>query len=499
VRRHRADDDASAEATALMTPGALVMAVTGLGGFLVSLDVSIANTLLTPIGRELGVADRAALSWIITGYAIAFAAVLVPAGRVADRIGRRRSCLAGLLVFAAGSVLCGIAPNLWVVLVGRVVQGFGAATVAPASLGLLLSVTGTRLRAVYTARWIGAAALGMCLGSIVGGLLTDAGSWRWAFLANLPVVLLVLIASPRLPETPRQPGSSLPDPVGAVLLAAAAASLTLGISEATAWGVTSVRTTAALAAGIGLGALFVRRSGRVADPLLDLALLGRRRVALATATTVLYAAAFFGMLFTHVLFLVGWWHLSLVQAGLVIVPMGTVVVLMTTRIGGLAAVTGYRLPLVLGSGLMGAGLLLGSALAVGQHWAWVWLVPIVLTGLGIGLCYPLLGAAAVEGLPGSALGAASAVNQCARQMGAALGVAVSVAALGVAEPVPLARFQAAWLVAACFCAAAAITSAFMPGRGPAVVRQVDALAAVTAGSRPASPHRQRQSSHSGSM
>src|SRR5262245_5205595 len=237
--------DAGARTATRGTPGAGVFVVTAVGGLLVSLDVSVANALLPAIGRDFAGDGRAALSWVITGYAIVFAAALVPAGRVADRAGRRRTYLAGLGIFAGGSLLCGIAPDLDVLLAGRTLQGLGAAAASPASLGLLLAAWEDRHRAQYAARWTGAAAVGVCLGPLVGGAVTTAVDWRWAFLVNLPVVAAVAVAAPRLlPESPRHPGRPLPDPVGAVVFAVAAAALTLVLSETTTWGVVSARTLA---------------------------------------------------------------------------------------------------------------------------------------------------------------------------------------------------------------------------------------------------------------
>ncbi|MDT4974890.1 MAG: hypothetical protein QOG98_648 [Pseudonocardiales bacterium] len=454
---------ARVESARAVRPGPAVFLLTSLGGFLVSLDVSIANSLLPAIGADFHTADRAALSWIITGYAIVFAAVLVPAGRLADRAGRRRVYLGGLITFGVGSALCGGAPNLPFLLSGRILQGVGAAAASPASLGLLLAASDARHRSRYTARWTGAAALGICLGPLVGGLLTTAASWRWAFLVNVPIVLIAVTAAPRvLPETPRHPGRHLPDPIGAVLLALGAAALTLGISEATTWGLADARTLGCLVAGAVLATVFTRRCSRVDDPLLDLRLLKQRSFALTTITTFLYACGFFGMLLTFVLFLVGPWHLSLVQTGLALLPMGGVVVTMTTRVGDLAGTFGFRTPLAVGSGFMAAGLLLSAWVDDGSQFSWTWLVLVALIGVGIGLCYPLLGAAAVAGLHHADLAAATAVNQCARQIGAALGVAVAVAVLGPLNPASIGRFHATWIVCAGFCALAAVAASLMP-------------------------------------
>jgi EmrB/QacA subfamily drug resistance transporter len=449
-------------------PGRVVprgaFAVTAAGGLLVSLDVSVANALMPAIGADFQGDGRAAVSWVITAYAIVFAAVLVPAGRVADRAGRRRTYLGGLLVFGLGSVVCGVAPSLEVLLAGRIVQGIGAAAASPAALGLLLAATPTRDRASYAARWTGAAALGMTLGPFVGGALTTLGDWRWAFLVNVPIVVATAIAAPRvLPETPRHPGRRLPDPFGALLLTLGAAAVTLALSQVSDWGVLDLRTTASAAAGGALLLAFVRRSSHVAEPLLDLALLRRRRVAVAAAMTFLYAAGLFAVLLSFMLFFVDRWGLDLVQAGSAVVPMGLVVVVLTTRVGRLADLVGFRSPLATGASLMAIGLVLSAATLSGDRFAARWLVLAVVIGIGVGLCYPLLAAAAVHGLASADLAAASALNQSARQLGAALGAATAVGTLGSAGVPSLDRYHAVWLLAAGFCALAAVVAAFLPG------------------------------------
>ncbi len=448
-----------------------VLAVTAAGGLLVSLDVSVANALLPAIGADFHGHGRSAVSWVITVYAIVFAAALVPAGRVADRAGRRRTYLGGLAVFGLGSVLCGLAPELAVLLAGRALQGLGAAAASPASLGLLLASVEAGSRPSYAARWTGAAALGMTLGPLVGGALTTLGGWRWAFLADVPIAVGTAAAAPRvLRETARHPGRRLPDPFGALILASSAAALTLCLSEASEWGVLGLRTGAGLGVGLALALLFVRRSSRVAEPLLDLTLLRHRRVAVAAATTLLYAAALFSVLVSFMLFFVDHWGLDLVQAGAAVVPMGLAAMLLTTRVGRLAEVVGYRRPLTTGAGLMALGLFLSGVSLSSGHFTTRWLVLAVLIGVGVGLCYPLLAAVAVSGLDAADLAAASALNQSARQLGAALGVAVSVGVLGPAATPSLARFHAVWLVAAGFCLLAVTAGTFVPG-GAAARRQ----------------------------
>ena len=356
------------------------VAVAMIGSFVVSMDVSIANAVLPAIVSTFHGVTRPEVSWTITAYAIAFAAALVPAGRIADRGGRRRAFLAGLVLFAGGSALCGGAWSMPVLLLGRVAQGIGAAAAQPASLGLLLARMGEGSRSEMAARWAGAGAVGIALGPLVGGALSTLATWRLAFLVNLPIVAVACVLAPRvLPETERHPGRPLPDPAGAVLLALAAATATLGISEITAWGVGDTRTLLAISGGTLASWAFVQRSKLVSEPVLDLALFRRGTVALVTATTVFYAAGFFGLLFSFlILFLTTAWHLSTVEAGLGITPMALVVASLSPAMGRVAARHGFRGPLALGAAIVAAGLCVDAAVQSGGAFNASW---IALAGL----------------------------------------------------------------------------------------------------------------------
>jgi EmrB/QacA subfamily drug resistance transporter len=440
----------------------LVTAITMVGGFIVSMDVSIANAVLPAIGKTFDGVSRPALSWTITGYAIAFAAALVPAGRIADRAGRRRTFLGGLVVFALGSTLCGLAWDLPALLLGRVTQGVGAAAAQPASLGLLLAAGGPSRRPEMAARWSGAGAVGIALGPVIGGALTTLISWRFAFLVNLPIVAVAWLVGPRvLPETERHPGRPLPDPLGAILLASSAALLTLGISELSGWGAADPRTLGGLTLGVAAAYAFLRRSRATPEPLLDLSLFRRRAVALVTVTTVFYSAGFFGLLFSFILFLTGAWHLTTIEAGLCIVPMAGTVVVLSLRVGALAQRHGFRIPLAAGAGLAATGLALDAAIQSGHAFNPSWIAVAILIGTGVGLCYLLLGGAAVDGLPSHELASATAVNQCARQLGAALGVASTVAVLDAAGATTVSRFHLAWALCAAYLLAAGTSALFL--------------------------------------
>jgi EmrB/QacA subfamily drug resistance transporter len=450
---------ASSNGATAPTTRLLPVVLTLLGSFLVSMDVSVVNAIQPAIGRSFHGSGTVAIAWTITAYAITFAATLVPAGRIADRAGRRRTFVAGLALFALGSAVCGAAPDLPVLLSGRVLQGVGAAAAQPASLGLLLAVTPTAERAVHAARWGAAGAVGIALGPVVGGAINVLASWRWAFLINVPLVAVAVALAPRaLTETERHRGRSLPDPAGAVVLAGAAAFIALAISQVTTWGLTSTNTILAAALGVALAIGFVVRCRRVVEPVLHLELLRDRRLAFLTATTTFYAAGFFGLLFSFVLFLTNVWGLSTVEAGLGIVPMAGTVVILSFRVGHLPARVGFRPPLVIGAALIAIGLAIDARVETGHSFQPVWVLVAIVIGTGIALCYLLLGAAAVAQTAPSELAAVTAINQCARQLGAALGVASAVAAIGT-HAHSAAHFHVAWLICAAFSALAAISAA----------------------------------------
>jgi MFS family permease len=219
----------------------------------------------------------------------------------------------------------------------------------------------------------------------------------------------------------------------------------------------------AIAGGVALAIFFVHRCRVAADPLLDLELLGDHRFALVTVVTLLYSAAFFGTLFTFMLFLTGPWHLSLTMAGLALTPMPATALLLTAGVGALSDRVGFRIPLAAGTACISLGLGLSSLIDRGGRFQTSWLALVVLIGFGVGLCYPLLSAAAVAGQRPTNLAAATAVNQCARQVGAALGVAGTVAALGAGSTASVSGFHTAWLLC-CVCAGLAATAALRISR-----------------------------------
>jgi len=428
-----------------------VLLVTSLAVFMSFLDVTIVNIAFPDIRSSFGNAPLAELSWILNAYNIVFAALLVPAGRLADRIGRRRAFVGGLLTFLAASVVAGLAPSLEVLVGARVVQAAGAAALVPTSLALLLPEFPLAQRATATGIWGATGAIAAALGPSLGGTLVDAAGWRWVFFVNLAIGLPALIPARRLLREAREanPGP-LPDGIGAGLLVAGVGLLALGVVEGEDWGWDSGRVTGALAAGAALLVLVALRSKRHPVPVVEPGLFGVRSFAVANAGMFVFALGFYALLLANVLFLTGVWGYSVLEAGFALTP-GPLMAALGAPIGGrLADRFGQRV-VALPGGLLVATGALGLAASTGPHAAYVsdMLPWQIVSGFGIGLSFSAWGSAAVAELAPSRFATGSAIIGALRQIGAVLGIAVLVAVIGT--PVasdPVGPFHEAWLLIA---------------------------------------------------
>ena len=442
-------------AAALASPVAhrrIVFVVTALGVFMASLDLSIVNVAFPALERSFPTDPRATLAWVITGYGIVFGSLLVIAGRTADRLGSRRVFFAGLSVFTAGSALCGIAPSVSLLVVGRVIQGCGAAALLPASLSLLLAAFPVERRSQVVALWGGVGALAVATGPSLGAALITVGGWRAAFFVNVPVGAVAWLAGRRVLMRPR-PGipRATPDYVGALLIAVTLAALVLGITEGPTWGWSSAPVIGGFAGAVVIGTVFLLRSARHPEPVLDLTLFEARSFSVANAATFLYAMGFFAMLLGNILFLTSVWHYPILEAGLAVTPGPIVVAVVSGFAGRAASRLGFRPVLLAGFAVFFCGLV-WFATRVGLHHDYLttWLPGTLIIGLGIGMTLPVLSAAAVSSLHQNRFAVGSAVNQTARQIGGAFGVALLVVILGTPHNLgdALTHFQHLWWYAA---------------------------------------------------
>ncbi|MDT7538649.1 MAG: hypothetical protein QOI82_2234 [Actinomycetota bacterium] len=428
-----------------------VLAVLSAAAFMASLDLFIVNVAFDDIRADFGSASLANLSWVLSAYAITYAALLVPLGRMADRYGRKGGFLLGLGVFTAASAACALSPGLWWLVGLRVLQAAGAAALTPTSLGLLLAATPADRRVRAVRIWAASGGLAAAAGPVVGGLLVNT-SWRWVFLVNIPVGVAALIVAARIVPASRDITSTrLPDAWGAVLLTAAIGGLALGLVKSPDWGWTSGRTTASFViAAIGLG-LFWWRAHVHHTPIVDPALLKVPAFAWSNVTALAFSAAFAAGLLASVLWLQETWHYSALRTGLAIAPgpmMVPLFAVLTQRFGsrvkpGRVAALGC---VAFGSAYGLLVLSIGAEPSYAAKFLPLWL----LGGIGVGLALPTIMSTATADLPPASTATGSAVINMSRQIGAVLGISVLVAVLGSPHGYPATHtaFVHAWLVIA---------------------------------------------------
>jgi EmrB/QacA subfamily drug resistance transporter len=415
------------------------------GVFMSSLDLFIVNIAFPSISKHFGGASLGSLSWILSGYAIVFAALLVPAGRWADAFGRKRAFLLGLGIFVAASAACALAPSVGFLVGARIVQAAGGALMLPTSLGLMLPEFGPHERHVAIGAWAATGGIAAAAGPPLGGLLVQA-DWRWVFLVNVPVGLIGLVLGLRTLTERREQSAARPDVLGALALIVAIGSLVVAIVKGEEWGWTSPAILGLLVlTAVLLPAIWLRSEHHPA-PIVDPAMLRVRSFGLAVGASVLFFAGFGAMLLAGVLFLTSVWHEDVLTAGLMLFPgpaMATAFSIPSARLGGRV---GYRIPGVVGALLFCAGQIFYIT-QTGNQPAYVseYLPGILIGGAGVGLMIPTLTGAGASSLPPERFATGAAVLTMGRQIGAALGVAVLVAVLGTATR-NAADFHSAWLI-----------------------------------------------------
>jgi EmrB/QacA subfamily drug resistance transporter len=432
------------------------VAIACAGAFVAFLDTTIVNIAFPDISASFAGSGRDALSWVLDGYFVVIAALLVPAGGLADRFGHRRVFLLGVVSFTVASLLCAVAPSLPLLISFRVLQGVGAALIAPASLAIVLDSFPVERRAAGVGLWGAAAAAAAATGPTLGGALVEASSWRLVFLVNLPLGGAILLAGRKRLPIPKIVDSRLPDLPGAAMLALGLAAITLGIVEGNDWGWTSTPTLGAFAAATALLAGVVVRSRSHPRPIVEPALFAHRSFRIGNLGTLLFAAAFFSLILGNVLFLTGVWGYTILQAGAATLPGPTASTVFAGPAGKLADRFGHRAVIVPGTIVFAAGVMVLRSAGAQPDWLGLWLPGSLLTGIGIGLAFPTLGSAAVRDVPIDRFATASAVNAAFRQIGAVLGTAILIAIVG--EPASLAKALSVSDGAFLFAAIAALAS-----------------------------------------
>ncbi|WP_168441319.1 MFS transporter [Nocardia veterana] len=439
----------------------VVVAVTSMAGFIAFLDSTIVNIAFPSIRADFSSWSLDSLSWVMNIYNIVFAALLVPAGRYADRFGRKMLFVAGLVVFAATSLLCALAPTAGLLVVFRGFQALGAALIVPAALALLLPAFPEARRGVAVSLFAATAALAAGIGPALGGFLIDISDWRLVFAVNVPIGLLTVVAALLWLTEARDSGATAnPDGVAIVCSAGGFGLLALGIVKGNDWGWTDWRTIGALGAGIVLVLWVIQRCRTHPAPLIEARILADRTIASASVSTFVFAAAFYAYLLANVLFLTSVWHYSTLRAGLAMTPAPLFSTLAARPAGALYDRFGGRWVAVTGAVLVAAGLLCYALLAgADPDFLLGWLPGAIVSGIGVGMVWPSLATASVQGVTGTRFATATAFNGALRQLGGVLGVAACVSFLtarGGSDP--LGSFHLIWIAGGIVCVAAGIAA-----------------------------------------
>lgn len=400
--------------------------------FLVSLDATVLYAAFDTVRAGFPGASAADMSWVLNAYTVTYAAMLIPAGGLADTHGRKRVFLIGVTLFLAASAACGLAGNVNWLIAARVLQAVGAALLTPASLSIVLAAFPQDKRAVAVSLWGAVGGLAAAVGPSLGSLIVELAGWQWAFYINLPLGALSLWRGARLLREGRTDAAPRRvDVPGMLLLILGVGAIALAIvqSESPLWS----RTELAVAAGTGVAALaaFVAWARTAKAPLVDLKLFREPTYRWANLATLSFGIAFAMMFFAFFFYMREVWHYSLPRAGLAITPGPLLVVPFAIITGRLAARLGHR-PFLVGGSLLYAASGLWFLLVPGEEPAYLthWLPGLVMSGISVGMVLPSLAGAAVNRLPAQQYAVGSAINQATRQIGAVLGVAITVLLLG---------------------------------------------------------------------
>lgn len=416
----------------------------------VFLDTSILFVAFPAISSSFAGAGPTTLSWVLNAYTIVFAALLIPAGKIADRLGHRRMFLLGSIVFTVASMACGLATSVEALIAFRIGQAVGAAALIPSSLALVMRAFPPDRVTRAVAIWGAAGGFAGALGPTLGAAVVDGLGWRWAFFINLPVGVVTVVVGRRVLQESSDATVRIPAMLGIALIAAAATVLSYAVVNTEEIGWLNGTTALLTAVGVVLTVAFVLHQRRTPAPALDLELFRVTNFRWGNLAGLVFGAAFSSMFFGSILFLTDVWGWSILAAGFGIAPGPALVALLAPRMGAIAGRLGQR-PLLITGGLL---------YAVGGAWRLVllddtpsyladYLPSMLLIGAGVACIIPQLSSAVAQSVPMSRIGVGGAVLQAVRQFGGTFGVALTIAFLGRPSDLAaaLAGFDRIWLIA----------------------------------------------------
>jgi EmrB/QacA subfamily drug resistance transporter len=443
------------------TAGRWVLAVAVLGSGMAFLDGTVVNVALPKIGSSLH-ASTSTLQWILNGYLLTLASLILLGGSLGDRYGRRRVFVIGVGVFTVASLLCAVSPNSTLLVLARMLQGVGGALLTPGSLAMIESSFRPSDRAAAIGAWSGLGGVVTALGPLVGGFLVGAVSWRAIFLINLPIgVLVAVMATRHVPETRDPTVSGHLDYLGSALAAIGLGGSTYALIEAPGKGSSPLVVVAGIAGVVALVA-FVLEERRSANPMMPLGMFASRQFSAANLVTFVVYAALGGVFFL----LVAFQQISLgytpIEAGAVLLPITALMLVFSARSGALAQRIGPRIPLTLGPLVIAAGLLLMTRIDPGDDYLTSVLPAVLVFGAGLTLVVAPVTATVLAAADSRHSGIASGINNAVSRVGGLLAVAVLPVVAGLTgddfyNPVKMVHgFHTAMLVCAALAAGGGI-------------------------------------------
>ena len=446
------------------TAGRWVIAATVLGSALAAIDATVVGIALPVIGRQFH-GSITSMQWVVTGYLLSLAALLLVGGTLGDLFGRRRVFLVGVVWFALASVACSLAPDVPTLVATRILQGIGASLLLPGSLAIIQASFSPAERNRAIGAWAGLGGVATAAGPLLGGYLVSAVSWRWIFVINLPLGAIVWAITVRhVPETRQETLRPRVDGAGAVLTVVALAGITFAFIEGPVQGWAHLPVLVMLIVGATAGVALVVAEARAADPMVPLAVFRIQQFTVTNLVTLLVYAALAGALFLLPVELEVVDGYSALKAGLSLLPLTLVMLVLSERSGQLAARIGPRLQMTVGPVLVGIGLALLSRTSGDSSYLSGVLPAVAVFGLGLATTVAPLTASAMGALPSEHAGLASAVNNDVSRLGGLFAVALLPALAGITgqtylHPAAMSvAFRTAVFISAAWCGAAAVVA-----------------------------------------